>query len=795
LIQETAASLSVAVISEERAERHLRDLISELMGDAIRLDEQMRQRIHVEGLHWGLSESHVNELVRKQSLANYQRRKSERQASSLALAAASIAVLFVIGFLSWTMLESQVAPTKPLVDPGPAPPLLPPPPTSESDDAWWDADLAVAIANARIEFPMLRSPLMDLDATSPGKRWSAYQKLIQHLLDGTANELERHVLLQVVGRCCALEPDEANANQIARALLAVVPAPGASLAEDPQAYSKMFWATRTAVAALLSAPPGGSRAGQLAQELAAAIGAPVDPHQAPRMIQRQCMGAFAENVYRMLISAAATQPYAVSPIHPVVYAEAVRYLDAALIDKLNADFLVALLSAASDLWQQYGDLLRRTIESPDPLAVVKLVDLYENTTRKALQEFMSGPLLRRAGAFSTSESVSEIANEVRRSLGVQEELTADNRWTWLNLSANRVLAELAPATESGNQVPEDVTTLAHYATLGCALAQGDTGAAEFDKLREAGTPDLFGDESFARDRRDAPSAASYDMIENSINVIARPSLGWATRIGRLQRLARMAEGVRDVRPHQAEILARYLLAAKSDDEHERMLREVPPLADWKHLRLALADGLNKAKLTRQQLSELLEAILGRRIKFGEDEAGREAVRAELLRDVVADMNLASEDSVQAYQSYDALRGMLLRLYKTQAQLMGVAPGEASWEGPADVLRSMIEAAAARLLTRDLGEDVRREVQETGHQLTALDYVASDDLQRTLLLERQWMRLLAMDVAQRFPRRAATVDEILQDMTRIDRQAPSIVTQMRDGQAILLRLWLLRNQPG
>ena len=47
---------------------------------------------------------------------------------------------------------------------------------------------------------------------------------------------------------------------------------------------------------------------------------------------------------RLLISAAEAQPEAVYAIHSAILAEAVRYLDRAILDKLNADFLVAILN-------------------------------------------------------------------------------------------------------------------------------------------------------------------------------------------------------------------------------------------------------------------------------------------------------------------------------------------------------------------------------------------------------------------------------------------------------------------
>ena len=122
-----------------------------------------------------------------------------------------------------------------------------------------------------------------------------------------------------------------------------------------------------------------------------------------RSLQRQCLGALSERLYRLLIGMASSQPQRAAELFAAISAEALLYLDESVLDRLNADFLTALLSKAAHLWRDYENLIRKTIESPDPLPVVKLLQLFEQTSDADLQAFMAGSLLHRAGVSATDQ--------------------------------------------------------------------------------------------------------------------------------------------------------------------------------------------------------------------------------------------------------------------------------------------------------------------------------------------------------------------------------------------------------
>jgi len=795
VIREAADMMKVSVVSQEQAEQHLKQLITELMGEAIRLQAETRDRIHAEGKQWGLSEEQIELAIRDRSQSNYRRQRSERRFTNAALVGASLALLTLIGFISWTMVDDQLVSAPRPPRPAEFESLVPPPSDPDKDDSWWPAELSFAIAMARQEFPQLRSPLMEIAALGSERRAAAYEQLVAHLLEEAIDDSQRSRLMDVLAWCYALEPDEATAGRISAALLRIVPAPEATLSEDVDTYSKVFWAMRTAISGLVVAPRGGARAESMARALGLAVGETVDFEQSPRSLERQCLGALAERLYRLLISAAAVQPEAVTAIHRAIAEEAKRYLDAVIVANLNADFLVALLSGAADVWRKYEDLIVQTISSSDPLAVVKLVDLYERTSNRELQEFMSGPLLRRAGALAESHTVAEIAGEVRRALGVSDDDPAVGRWLQFSRGARHVLARTRAATTPDDLLLQDVIELAHWATLGCALSQDELGHTTFDDLQRKGPPTLTDALALPREEPSYERGrASVTMIEQSLDLLKNRRSSPVARVTRLEYLARAAPRYPDVLPRHAQILAYYLFMPKSDIEHNKVLEHVNSIAQWKHVRLALADGVEAATLRPDQLQSLLAEILGRDVTGDAGEVNRKAARSRLLDSVLTELNAAATRSSSQTRSYDGLQSRLRELYGIQSRLLVAAADGSAGSPPSNVLRALIQGYVAKRIATAREPAVRQELERLPHELAAVEYVAANELQLMILLERQWIRVLAHAVSERFPERQSEVDRIWDALVVADRAADHIAVQLRDGQAAMVQLWLLWNEP-
>jgi hypothetical protein len=162
--------------------------------------------------------------------------------------------------------------------------------------------------------------------------------------------------------------------------------------------------------------------------------------------------------------------------------------------------------------------------------------------------------------------------------------------------------------------------------------------------------------------------------------------------------------------------------------------------------------------------------------------------------VFAELNASAVRSAGTYQQYDALRTQLRKLYGVQNQLLGAAAEDGSWATPAQVIRAVTEGYAARLAAAAEDAHAKRQLERVPHNLVAAEYAANDDLELTVLMERQWIEVLAQAVCQRHPPRKPEVDRIRAELVTADREAAHIVQQLRDGQVAMVQLWLVWNQP-
>ncbi len=115
--------------------------------------------------------------------------------------------------------------------------------------------------------------------------------------------------------------------------------------------------------------------------------------------------------------------------------------------------------------------------------------------------------------------------------------------------------------------------------------------------------------------------------------------------------------------------------------------------------------------------------------------------------------------------------------------------------PGLTLRRIVEHAGQRLSgMKELRPADRQFIAGLTHQLAAVDYLARNDLHLTALAQRTGVRLLAADVAVRRPQVAADADQVVSQLHALDAKAGHVLTQLRDGEAALLKLWVHWHAP-
>lgn len=796
-IREVCVALDIRQISEQQARGHIEQLVDAKLGENSRLPNEVRSRIESEGKQWGLNAEQVGSIVKERTRVQDKRLQSERNFTHGALFAASVAALIVIGFFGWVAIQNIVPKVKPaekIVVQQKVPTLIVVD-DSKVDTAWWGEELEFAVSAARRELSAQRLVFVQLESKQPSERCGAYGKLVDELFDKGHTDEQRELLLRVISLCYARDPDQQAARHLLDAVIACIPKAERDLRADNSLYSHAFVATQAAVG--LVTQSADERQSDASTELGRAIGRTIDSGLDPSTLQVHAYEGVAERLYRLLIALAKSEPARVAAAHAIVAEKTAAYLDAAKLEKLNTDFLMAVLSGASETWREYQPLIRATVASKSPLNAIRMLEVYEKTKDLELQAFLADALIERIGKAPESRDVAAIANAVRQSLGVAAEDTDNKRLSRFLVGANSLLAEPRVDVGDPESLLAEIVSFAYHSTLGCAVAQGTAGDATFDTLVEQDPAAFLTSEKTEAARKGSEPKSleptTVRMLNDRLQMLLNPRTSPVTRFGFVESIAGLTDRIDDLAPDQAAALATYLLGKKRVEEHRKILPHIEELGKWMQVRLAVADRLDDVGASREQLQEIITKLLRREYVIGGGDAGREALRVELLRDVLADAKRADIGDQDKYQVYNDAAHALFDFYTTQASLFRAAEWPTEPVTPTVVSQALVESRVKELLEAKLSPEGKEQVQRIQVDSRAIDYLAANDLQKLVLLDRAWLRLLAVDLVRKRPGRKTEADAVVEQLATRDRDTKHVLLQLRDGQEAILRMWLLLNQ--
>lgn len=805
VLGEVAAEIGLTRITAGDAIDNLAKQIELTAGDSTWLAREAWDRLRTAGAKWGIELEVVDELIEEKLAANRTEAHARRFWTRLTLGVAGGgAALVAVIILVLVIVRANGSPDSPAEPPGVgvAPTTEPVTPAVATSPEWWDVDLSVEMATAESRVGRLAGASKLMKSASADERASGYEKLIDEVKVGYDNDELLQTAAGIVQGCYALEPDEAAAVRLQKALLSLLPATDVPLPTQPEQYDVCYWAGNTAVEAMRRSGASDARRRAMADALTAAFSAPVDPAGELIDLRREARARTTLLAYQQLAAAAPKQPAAVALLQQELASRSGSILSDEELTKAETNLLVAALPAAGQDWHAYEEPIARVASSPDPLNILRLTDTLARCTDEELVLSLSRILSLRAGVHPLPKTKVEVVKAIRKALGATSPAaasTAADRWLALRERTDATLAQPVPASADRYELLRQTVELAHLTTMAMALAQGEAGFAAFDAgMLEPPELPRPGSRS-----SDAPSPAEGSPARRPVGASDRRELerysgmlaGYARqtpvqRVTSLRGLAAVGDAAADVSQDQAEKIARYLHATKADDEHTEAVRILVAFRHWKRLRLAVADLAPHSQLTPDQQQSLAAAFLGRDV-LAEESSGS-ALRRQLIDSVLADLSTsefpASASSDDPQLVFDAAAELLAETYRQRARNFGVSgPKFQSAGSPAQALELSLGPLAESL--RGSADDAAY-LAHVGYVHQAGKYLAGDDLRQTIALQRLTVELSARRAIRQRPQQAAAARQIDTESLAAITGADGVLHQLRNQEAALLQLWML-----
>ncbi|MBX9678377.1 MAG: PPC domain-containing protein [Gemmataceae bacterium] len=244
----------------------------------------------------------------------------------------------------------------------------------------------------------------------------------------------------------------------------------------------------------------------------------------------------------------------------------------------------------------------------------------------------------------------------------------------------------------------------------------------------------------------------------------------------------------DMTPRIAQKISRYVLVVAKKDELDEVAGKLNAFAQCRNFLLALSDQVSREEILQKSAETVVGGVLGESLKFANNEDWRTSCRKVLLERV---LDMTETKRGGADEAADLLRD----LYKEQGIAFGMNPEAelGALTRPTQVLAAVVKRVAAKAGDAEAMTEDKEFLAQIDRRLQVAQFVAENDLEQMVLLQRLWARVLAIRLGQLVPDQADAFRKLQSDLSEGDRRAAGSLEQLRAGEEKTLRMWAIVNQ--
>lgn len=786
LLRTILSELNIQRVSVSQAEQHVETMVRELVGDSTYVDPSGRERLIEAGKQWGVSKNHVESLTDVYIENNLQGQQRQRQFMTTVIGVGVVLVVAFLGGMIFVLNRPKGPPEDSTVKGAGSPKV-----TSKSDSAqakFWDEQTALAIVKTRLKIPKSNSAIKLMASESAEDRGEGYQEIWKVLGNSKFDSAHQQRIEGLSTGLLKCEPSDELANQYVDGLfsflqLKTIPTDGMKFLTRGRSVVRIGAKLSTTKTIPIE------RRQYIHQKLSNITNVDFSDGASRALLSKRYGAGFFQSLMTKLASMAADNPLPVIKFYMLIANQTISGLSESKRIRTDTSFLVASIPYANEHWTLMKPLIQKCIDNGDSDQIVRFIQLYEFAGNPDAQRFIGGELLNMTGLIPDSTDPADIANAIRKRLGVTEKpkkFDAKTASRQLKLQFEKFERDANSVSGDRGELAEKVAQAAFYATLFQEFSRNSESINVEEELKKI--PDFSAPaESEEEVDEDEPEMGSEErrVSDETFQRYLRPVTKYKpykiqARVQALQSLSIIAKQFNDVTSEQARGMAEYLFARKNQPEHEEVVKAVSHFSHWPRLLVAVSDHLEQSRLEPEEERAVVEAILGDTISAINTASFRSAAQRELFGLSLSriEQNLIPDSDDEAAEEAELLETFLQQTYLKRAALSratGISPDASVSEIAEGWLRKLF-------LKTKTTEENRRD-------LMAAKLLSQNDIESTVTLQRILIDKIGELSVRSRPTSSDRVQQIIIQSNEEFSRADSILSQLLINELTMGKLWL------
>lgn len=783
LTQLVADELGVSRISRSDSERHVTELVNNLIGHAPYVNEDIRKRLYAAGDQWGMERGYLDSLIIGKLTEN---RDAETRKRSSALGWLPIVVTSIVVVTAtvafWVWYSQEKTPDRSTGQQETKPEELP---LVDRLPSWWSETVKNKFVSMRHDLPVVAAQLESLLSDDAARRYDGYKKLTNAFVDDVDIGSHEKDIAFLLGYFYAHEPSGPFADRWLEDVAGFIELPAGRIPNQPNASERAFRANQLLTVAASSDDISQERLDSIDEVTTRLVGWSV---KKPSAIYLSASNeAIARDYWNHLILNAPTDLDAAIAAFEFASVTTKFRLKSDAFSQFQLRFIEAVLDAEPRRFEKLQSYIRDLINDAPAHQLAVLARHVRNIKDSRQQKWLVDRFVDRIKVRG-SESPASSIDLIEEHFGVipPEVVRYRNVYrSWNEMINEQGLKDLIDFNR--DPTPVQIANLAHANTVGWYICF-DIDSTRLDAKLKQSSINLGQVAAFQSIDRDAPFNVSIIRASNSDQRALRRyvddldiqnQLTSSRRLAAVKKLAEISLKFQDLDSAQAKQLATYFCSTElSLEEWANVQAHLPSFSHWPNLLIAVADQVSSPRVPGENAVKIVNRLTNGRIDVTHNQTNwREQLKIKLLGYIANGLQQrALDDKSSVSASWQALKFFLVENIRDRASLLE-KPLNSNDRSASSALfseTSLLEQLIELLRAYSPSVEHQRQVSR---RYEASKLLSDDEMLQSILMYQWSVEMLAEATKRQQPEFAAEIDSVVNDYHLANQNTNSIGQQL------------------